>query len=89
MVNAVMKGLRFADTQEMFSWKRSHIGCIALLFVRFAFSQNLRFPPSKSLNMGSAVLDGGRSSYIHGFCFQAAKRSDMDCVELQECLFAD
>ena len=39
--------------------------------------------------MGSAVLDGGRSSYIHGFCFQAAKRSDMDCVDLQEYLFAD
>ncbi len=39
--------------------------------------------------MGSAVLDGGRSAYINEFCFQAAKRSDMDCVELQGCLFAD
>ena len=37
--------------------------------------------------MGSAVLDGGRSAYIHEFCFQAVKRSDLDCVELQGCLF--
>ena len=39
--------------------------------------------------MGSAVLDGSRSAYIHEFCFHAAKRSDMDCVELQVGLFAD
>ena len=39
--------------------------------------------------MVSAVLDGGRSAYIHEFCFQAAKRSNMDCVELQVGLFAD
>ena len=39
--------------------------------------------------MGSAVLDCGRSAYIHEFCFQAARRSDMDCVELQVCLFAN
>ncbi len=39
--------------------------------------------------MGSAVLEGGRFSNIHKFCFQAAKRSDMDCVELQFGLFAN
>ncbi len=39
--------------------------------------------------MGSAVLEVGRSANIHKFCFQAAKRSDMDCVELQFGLFAD
>ena len=39
--------------------------------------------------MGSAVLKGGRSAYIHEFCFQADKRSDMDCVELQGVQFAD
>ena len=33
--------------------------------------------------MGSAVLEGVRSANIYEFCFQAAKRSDMDCVELQ------
>ena len=39
--------------------------------------------------MGSAVLEVRRSANIHEFCFQAAKRSDMECVELQGCLFAD
>ena len=33
--------------------------------------------------MGSAVLEGGRPANIHEFCFQAAKRSDMDCVQVQ------
>ena len=39
--------------------------------------------------MVSAVLKGGRSADIHEFCFQAAKRSDMDCVDVQWCLFVD
>ena len=39
--------------------------------------------------MSSAVLEGGRSADIHELCFQAAKRSYMDCVEVQGCLFAD
>ena len=39
--------------------------------------------------MGSAVLVGGRSADIQEFCFQAVKRSDMDCAELQGGLFAD
>ena len=39
--------------------------------------------------MRSAVLEGVRSADIHEFCFQAAKRSDMDCVEPQGCLPAD
>ena len=39
--------------------------------------------------MCSAVLVGGRSAYIHEFCSQAAKRSDVDCAELHVCLFAD
>ncbi len=34
-------------------------------------------------------LEGRRSADIHEFCFQAAKRSDMDCVDLQVGLFAD
>ncbi len=39
--------------------------------------------------MGSSVLEVGRSADIHEFYFQAAKRADVDCVELQGCLFAD
>ena len=39
--------------------------------------------------MSSAVLEGGRSAYIYELCFQAAKRSDMDCVEVQGGLFDD
>ena len=31
--------------------------------------------------MGSAVVVGGRFFDIQEFCFQAAKCSDMDCVE--------
>ena len=54
---------------------------------RFAESQELRFQASKRPIMGSAVLEVGRYADIHQFCFQAAKRSDMDCAELQRCLF--
>ncbi len=39
--------------------------------------------------MGSAVLEVGRSANIHKFCFQYAKHSDMDYVDLQCFLFAD
>ena len=39
--------------------------------------------------MCSAVMEVGRFTDIHEFCFQAAKRSDMDCVEVQGGLFAD
>ena len=39
--------------------------------------------------MGSAFLQSGRSTDIHEFCFQAAKRTYMDCVELKRRLFAD
>ncbi len=39
--------------------------------------------------MGNAVLQGGRSDDTQEFCFQAAKRGDMVCVEQQRSLFAD
>ncbi len=39
--------------------------------------------------MCSSVPQGGRSAYFHEFSFQAAKRSDTDCVEVQGGLFAD
>ena len=39
--------------------------------------------------MGSALLEVGPSADIHEIYFQAATLSDMDCVEVQGCLFAD
>ena len=39
--------------------------------------------------MSSAVLEGGHSDDIHEFCFEAVKRSDMDCVEMHGVLFDD
>ena len=80
-----MKELRFAYTQETCfeAWKRSHMGCYALLCGRLADSQESRFQTSKRTNMVSAVLEGGRPANIHEFCFQAANRSDMDCVQVQ------
>ena len=86
-----MKELRFANTQESCfeTWKRSYMGCSALLCCRFDVSQESCFQASKRSNMGSSVLQGGRSANIHEFCFQAAKRADMDCVEQQRNLFAD
>ena len=59
------------------------MGCSALLYGRFADSQESRFQASKRTNMGSAVLEDGRPANIHEFCFPAAKLSDMDCVQVQ------
>ena len=39
--------------------------------------------------MGFIVVIVGRSADIHEFCFLAAKRADMNCAEVQGCLFAD
>ncbi len=39
--------------------------------------------------MGSAVLVGDGFADIHELCFQAAKRSDMDCADLQLGLFVN
>ena len=43
----------------------------------------MSFLGSKLSNMGSVVHETGRSTDIQDFCFQAAKRSDLDCVEVQ------
>ena len=42
---ADMKGLRFRDTQELCfdAWKRSYMGCAALLCGRFAYVQEFSF----------------------------------------------
>ena len=45
------------------------MGCSALLYGRFADSQESRFQASKRTNMGSAVLEDGRPANIHEFCF--------------------
>ena len=84
MCSVFVKGLRFADTQDSCfeAWKRSHMGCSALLCGRFADSQESRFQALKRSNMGSALLEGGRSADIHEFCYQTAKRSDMECLEM-------
>ncbi len=63
--------------------------CLALLCVRYAESQELRFQASKRSIMGSAVLEGGHSADIHEFCFQTEKRSDMNYVEMEGGPFAD
>ncbi len=47
------------------------------------------FSGSKRSNMFSAVLEVGLSADIYEFCFPAAKRSDMDYVEVQGRLFVD
>ena len=39
--------------------------------------------------MSSAILEGGHSTDIHEFFFQAANSSDMEFVELQGCPFAE
>ena len=72
MGTAVMKGLRFADTQELCFeyWKRSNMACSALLCCRFADSQKSRFQASKRSNMVSGVLEDGRSADIHEFCLK-------------------
>ncbi len=67
MVNAVMKGLRFGDTQESCfdALKSSHMSCSALQYGRFADSQESRFQVSKSSNIISAALEGAHSGDIH------------------------
>ena len=52
------------------------MGCSGLLGCRFDVSQESRFQVSKRSNMGSSVLQGGRSANIHELCFEAAKRSN-------------
>ena len=91
MGNAVTKGLRFADTQELCfeAWKHSYIACSAILCGQFSYSQKSRFLALKRSLTGSAVLEGGRSAFINEFCFQKAKPSDVDYVEVQGVLFAD
>ena len=85
MCSAIIKELRFANSQESCfeAWKRSHMGCSALLCCRFDDSQESRFQASKRSNIGSAVKEVGRSADIHEFCFQGAKRSTMDRVNVQ------
>ena len=54
------------------------MACSALLCGRFADSHESFLQASKRSNIGSAVLEGGRSNDIHEFCLQGAKGKDMD-----------
>ena len=72
MCSTVMRGLRFANTRELCfeAWKRSYMGCSALLCVRFDDYQDSRFQVTKRSNMGSAVLLGGRSAVFPNYVFK-------------------
>ena len=54
---AVMKGIRFADTQKSSfeALKRSYMGCAELLCVRFAAAQEPRIQAANHSKIGSAV----------------------------------
>ncbi len=71
----------FADTRETCfeAWERSHMGYSALLYGRFAESQESRVQASKHSNMGSSP-ERWFFANIYKICFQAAKDSDMECV---------
>ena len=57
MVFAVMKVQRFADTLESCfeAWKRSYMGCAALLCSRFADAQESRIQAANRSKMGSGT----------------------------------
>ena len=78
-----MKGRRFGNTQQSCfeNCKSSYIVCSALQCGQFVGSQRSLFQASKRTNMGSAVLESVRCANIHEFCFEAAKLSDIVCVE--------
>ncbi len=54
---AVMKGLRFADTQGSCfeAWKRSHMSCVALLRGRFTDAQESCIQAANRSKMGSVA----------------------------------
>ena len=78
-----MKGLRFADTQYSCfdAWYRLHMCCSALLCGRFADSQ-IVFSGFETFKYGKCCPGSLSFANIHEFCFQTAKRSDMDCLEV-------
>ncbi len=70
------------------TWKRSLRGFTPSYVVLLLILRNRVFRIRK-VEIWVAVMEVGRSADIHEFCFQAAKLSDMDCVELLGGLFAD
>ncbi len=72
MCSTVMRGLRYANTQESCfeAWKSSYMNCSALQCVRFDDYQESRFQVTKRSNMGSAVLLGGRSADFPNYVFK-------------------
>ena len=58
MCSEVMKGLRFADTQESCfeTWERSHMCSFALLCGRFVDAQESRFQSANRSDNVNAVI---------------------------------
>ena len=70
------------------------LGNVHIWVVPLCYVVDLPIPRNRvfgfeTFNMGSAVLEGGRSPDIQEFCFHVAKRSDMYCGEMQWGLFDD
>ncbi len=91
MCSAVLKGLRYAYTQESFLMLGNvHIWVVPPCNVVELLILKNRFFRLRNVQIWvSSVLEVGRSADFHEFCFHAAKRSDMYCDEMQGCLFAD
>ena len=53
------------------------MGCVAILFSRFADAQESRLQAWKHSYMGSAVSQGARFDDVQELRFQATKHSDM------------
>ena len=88
MVPTVMKGLRFADTQESCfeSWKRSYMGFAALLCGLFADAQELSIQAANRSKMGSVVL---KFADAQKSLIQVAKRSNVGCTVMKGLRFAE
>ena len=72
MSNAVLKGLRFADTQESCfeAWKSSHLACSAHLCGRFVDSQKSHFQTLGRPYLGRGDPEGGRSADFPNYVFK-------------------
>ena len=91
MGTAVMKRLRFADTQESCfeAWKRSHMGCAALICGRFYDAQELRFRLRIIQKWAVPLRIFFDIIYSQESRFQSSKRSNMGCAALLCGRFAD
>ena len=65
-------------------WAVSSLTGTDLLMLRISV-----FKAWKRSYMGSVVVQGGRFHDVHDLRFHTAKRLDMGCAELKDCLFAN